>query len=174
MSPFFPQCSEYANILVLAAPVHKANHLRDRRPAPFDSASPRSGQVAGIRYRKLLFLCALCVSSEQRERAVQSGQIERRSQLFNIYRFPATERIDSFQKNKNLISDYIDRIKFVMAKYLNVENVPLFPPGHKPGPGGGAKRICQNIKEQFCWIFCSLSRWSSIKPALRAYAHYAP
>jgi len=34
-----------------------------------------------------------------------------------------------------------------------------------------AKRICQNIKEQFYGIFCFLSRWSSMKPALSAYAH---
>ena len=40
------------------------------------------------------------------------------------------------------------------------------------GPCAGAKRVCQNIKEQFCEIFGSLSRWISIKPAARAFAHY--
>jgi len=61
-----------------------------------------------------------------------------------------------------------------IARAVAVKRAQAGAPGHKPGPGGGAKRICQNIKEQFCWIFCSLSRSSSIKPALRAYAHYAP
>ena len=58
-----------------------------------------------------------------------------------------------------------------IARAVAAQRARAGAPGHESGPGAAAKRICQNIKEQFCEIFGSLSRWISIKPAASAYAH---
>ena len=58
-----------------------------------------------------------------------------------------------------------------IARAVAVQRARAGATAPESGPCAGAKRVCQNIKEQFCGIFGSLSRWISIKPAASAYAH---
>jgi hypothetical protein len=61
-----------------------------------------------------------------------------------------------------------------IARAVAVQRARAGTPTPESGPCAGAKRVCQNIKEQCCGIFGSLSRWISIKPALRPFAHCMP
>jgi hypothetical protein len=58
-----------------------------------------------------------------------------------------------------------------IARAVAVQRARAGAAGPKCGPCAAAKRICQNIKEQYHGIFCFLSRYISIKPAFSAYDH---
>ncbi|MCF8050641.1 MAG: transposase [Desulfobacterales bacterium] len=59
-----------------------------------------------------------------------------------------------------------------IARAVAVQRARAGAPAPESGPSGAATRVYRTVKELFCGIFVSLSRWSSIKPALRAYTHY--
>jgi hypothetical protein len=57
-----------------------------------------------------------------------------------------------------------------IARAVAVQRARAEAAGPNSGPCAAAKRICQNIKEQYRGILCLLSRYISIKSAFSACA----
>jgi hypothetical protein len=61
-----------------------------------------------------------------------------------------------------------------IARAVAAQRARAGAPAPESGPSAAATRVYRTVKELFYGIFRSLSQWSSIKPAAKAFAHYGP